>query len=456
MVPTVLIVDDDPDVLESLTEALSGSARNVQVAHDASAALASFARAPVDIVLTDIRMPGMDGLDLLRTLKSRVPDVTVVVMTAFDDLPTVSEAMREGAADFLVKPLDLHRLRGVMRRVSEDRAAQARARRDDRSARSAESATSFSMIGHDPSMIEIFKVIGQVADTRTNVVIRGESGTGKELVARAIHRASPYGSEPFVPVNCTALPANLLESELFGHVKGSFTGASANRQGRFALAGRGTIFLDEIGDTSVDFQAKLLRVLQEHEYYPVGAERPETAEARVIAATHRDLETLVAEGCFREDLYYRLRVVEICIPPLRDRLADIPLLAEHLVAKAAESVGRPTPVVPPDAVQALTEHTWPGNVRELENCLTRAVVLATGGVLRPEHLAFGPHRQDARHRLATIDEVEKDHVSYVLETTGGNRSRAARILGVSRPRLRRMIERHGLAGDDDSDPESSD
>ncbi|UCC81808.1 MAG: sigma-54-dependent Fis family transcriptional regulator [Gemmatimonadota bacterium] len=440
---SILIVDDDAWIRDSLTDALSRSGDEVRAAEDAEAALTALADARADVVLTDVRMPGMDGLELLRLLRDGMPDVAVVLMTAYDDLPTVSAAMREGAADFLVKPLDLHQLRGVIERVFEDRQARAAAAQAPKDA--VETDLADRLIGHDPQMVDIFKVIGQVAASRTNVVIRGESGTGKELIARAIHSNSPYADEPFVPVNCTALPSTLLESELFGHVRGSFTGASSDRRGRFALAGKGTIFLDEIGDTSLEFQSKLLRVLQEHEYYPVGAERSERTEGRVIAATHGDLERMVEEGEFREDLYYRLRVVEIVVPPLRDRRADIPELAEHLVRKASAAVGRSAPVLAPEARDALLAHAWPGNVRELENCLTRAVVLATGDVIRPEHLALGPPVAEPRRRVAKLDEVERDHVAYVLETMRGNKSRAAEALGISRPRLVRLIKKYGLA-----------
>jgi transcriptional regulator with GAF, ATPase, and Fis domain len=246
-----------------------------------------------------------------------------------------------------------------------------------------------------------------------------------------------------VPVNCTALPSTLLESELFGHKRGAFTGAVADRRGRFALAGRGSIFLDEIGDTSLEFQSKLLRVLEDHEFYPVGSEAPERTNARVIAATHRRLEELIAAGKFREDLYYRLRIVEICVPPLRDRLGDLPLLAEHLVAMTAEDLHRPTPVLSAEALKALLLHEWPGNVRELENALTRAVVLATGDVIRPEHLALGEAAEPSPE-LLSLDEVERRHVVRILEVTGGHKSRAAHVLGVSRPRLNRLIEKYGL------------
>ncbi len=439
---SVLIVDDDSRIRTSLAHALSSSDTTVRTAADADAALASLAESPADIVLADVRMPGMDGLDLLRLLRERAPHVAVVLMTAYDNLPTAATAMREGAADFLVKPLDLHQLRGVLNKVFEDRAARAAAAR----APARETADqSDELIGHDPQMVEIFKTIGQVSATRTNVVIRGESGTGKELIARAIHLNSPYAGEPFVPVNCTALPTTLLESELFGHVKGAFTGASGDRRGRFALAGKGTIFLDEIGDTSLEFQSKLLRVLQEHEYYPVGADMPERTEARVIAATHRDLEALVSRGEFREDLYYRLRVVEIVVPPLRDRILDLPLLAEHLVRKASLAIGREPPLLAPETVDALAVHNWPGNVRELENCLTRAVVLSTGDVIRPQDLALGPLISGAG-RLATLQEVEKHHVAHVLAATRGHKFRAAEVLGISRPRLDRLIQKYELEG----------
>jgi DNA-binding NtrC family response regulator len=381
----------------------------------------------------------MDGLALLDLLKERLPEVPVVLMTAFDDLPTVVQAMRKGAVDFLVKPVDLDQLKEVIGKAFADSEA----------ARAAETSGGGSpdktrLVGRHPRMIQIFKVVGQVASSRTNVVVRGESGTGKELIARAIHEGSSFADEPFIPVNCTALPSTLLESELFGHVRGSFTGAASDRKGRFALAGQGTIFLDEIGDTSPDFQAKLLRVLQEHEYYPVGAERPERTEARVIAATHRDLEARVESGEFREDLYYRLRVVEIVVPPLRDRISDIPELSEHLVAKAAESVGKTPPVLSEAALDALMAHPWPGNVRELENCLTRATVLAASGVIHPEHLALDGSPAGTPEDLTTLEDLEKEHVARTLQIVRGHKSRAAEALGVSRPRLDRLIEKYEL------------
>lgn len=433
----VLVVDDDPHICSAVARALVQLEIEVNTAPSGESALAAIAAEQPNLVLTDMRMPGMSGLDLLRLLHERAPDLLVIMMTAHDDLPLIATAMGAGAVDFLTKPLDLHNLREVIRRVLED--SRARARRG-----SSESHPQGAVVGRDPRIVEVFKRIGQVAGTRTTVLIRGESGTGKELIARAVHHHSPYRDEPFVAVNCAALPTTLLESELFGHIRGAFTGAAADRQGRFAQAGRGTIFLDEIGDTSQDFQTKLLRVLQEREYYPVGGDRPQRTEARVIAATHRDLEALVASGDFRADLYYRLRVVELRIPPLRERRGDLPLLAEQLVHRASESVRRRPPVLSREAMDALMRHTWPGNIRELENCLMRAVVTA-GEVIRPEHLLLEiPRAAPQPARLEKLSRVECDHVAQVLSAMGGHKTRTARILGISRPRLDRLLQKYGI------------
>jgi DNA-binding NtrC family response regulator len=440
----LLIVDDDATVRESLGEALSEAGYDVRTAEDAARALAALATRAPDVVLTDVRMPGLDGLELLRLLRERSPGVQVILMTAYDDMPTVAAAMRQGATDFLVKPLHLHALRDLLTRVFDDRRARERASRDGPAAE--DGLAIGDLVGRDARMIEIYKLIGQVAATHANVLIRGESGTGKELIARAVHANSREATEPFVPINCTALPATLLESELFGHVRGSFTGAVGDRRGKFAQAGRGSIFLDEIGDTSGDFQTKLLRVLQERQFYPVGADRPERTEARVIAATHRELEAMVAAGQFRADLYYRLRVVEIVVPPLRDRPGDLPLLARALLHRASAALGRPAPVLASDALAALARHSWPGNVRELENCLTRALVVASGEVIRAEHVVLGvPTRNDAPGHVSTLEEMEREHVIRALAATRGHKARAAQLLGVSRPRLDRLLAKHGLA-----------
>ena len=443
MTRRVLVVDDDPTVLTSVADALSEDGITVTTADDGSRALALIERADPGVVLSDVRMPDIDGLTLLREIKARSPETDVVMMTAFDDMATVVSSMRGGAVEFLVKPLDLDQLRRTIRRVFDDRRSRSRAR----SQAADQPFDAGGLIGRTPEMIAIYKLIGQAAGTRATVLIRGESGTGKELVARAIHANSPTAAEPFIPVNCAALPQTLLESELFGHERGAFTGAVTARRGRFALAGRGTIFLDEIGDTSLEFQSKLLRVLQDREFQPVGADRTERTEARILAATHRDLESMVAERSFREDLYYRLRVVEIVIPPLRERAADIPLLATHMIRKAATTLAASVPVLSDDAVARLLEHSWPGNVRELENCVTRAVVLAAGNVVRPEHLSIAsPSRRATDAALVRpLHELEREQISRALAVTGGHKARAAELLGVSRPRLNRLLEKYDLS-----------
>jgi len=440
MTHRILIVDDDANVRASLSEALVEHGAVVEVADDGLTALALLERFDPEFALCDVRMSDIDGLSFLEMVRQRRPDVDVVLMTAFDDMETVASAMRGGAVDFLVKPIGLKQLLAVTDRVFEDRQMRRRAARQS----PAPVRPGNPLVGRDPRMIEIYKLVGQAAATTANVLIRGESGTGKELVARAIHAHSSAAAEPFLAVNCAALPSTLLESELFGHVRGAFTGAHETRRGRFALAGHGTIFLDEIGDTTLDFQTKLLRVVQDREFQSVGSERLERTEARVIAATHQNLESMIGERRFREDLYYRLRVVEIVIPPLRDRLSDLPLLTEHLVARAAESLGMAAPVLSPAALDRLLEHTWPGNVRELENCIKRAVVVASGSVIRPEHLSFTVPRGDDRTKLSSLDEVEREQVVRVLAAMDNHKGRAAEILGVSRPRLRRLIEKYGL------------
>jgi DNA-binding NtrC family response regulator len=437
----ILIVDDDAAIRTSLAEAVSEWEAEVRVAASATEALARVAERVPDLVLSDVRMPGASGVDLLELLRERAPDADVVLMTAYEDMTTIVRAMREGAADFIVKPIVLDKLHEVVDRVFEDRLTRRRASRvkDDPASYALD-----TLVGRDPRMIQAFKMVGQAAAGRANVLVRGESGTGKELIARAVHFNSRSAAEPFIAVNCTALPTTLLESELFGHTRGAFTGAIGTRRGRFALAGRGTVFLDEIGDTSLEFQSKLLRVLQEREFYPVGAEDPQRTEARVIAATHRDLEALVDEGRFREDLYYRLRVVEIVVPPLRERAGDISELARFLVRRAAASSGYAEPVIGDDALASLVAHDWRGNVRELENCLTRATVLAAGSVIRHEHLSLSTEGERTTAGLASLDEVERDQIVRVLAYTAGQKSAAAKILGISRPRLDRLMVKHRL------------
>jgi DNA-binding NtrC family response regulator len=436
----ILIVDDDANIRASLAEALAEQGAEVNVADDGMTALPLLERFDPDLVLCDVRMPEIGGLAFLEMVRERRPSVAVILMTAYDDMGTVAAAMRGGAVDFLVKPIGLAQLLAVTSRVFEDRQLRNRAAR----AGSPAPIKANVLVGRDPRMIDIYKLVGQAAATTATVLIRGESGTGKELVARAIHAHSASAADPFVPVNCAALPTTLLESELFGHVRGAFTGAHESRRGRFAVAGKGTIFLDEIGDTALEFQTKLLRVIQDREFQPVGSEKTERTEARVVAATHQNLEALIDDRRFREDLYYRLRVVEIVLPPLRERTSDIPQLAEHMVASAAESLGATPPILSREALDALIAHSWPGNVRELENCIKRAVVTASGSVIRPEHLAFTAPRNKESAKLSSLDEVEREQVLRVLAATDYHKGRAADILGVSRPRLRRLMSKYDI------------
>ena len=444
----ILVVDDDRSIRETFEQHLGRLGYEVKTAPSAEEALSLLAEFEPGLVVTDVRMPGMDGIEFLKRVRSEVADLDVIVITAFDDMKTAVSAMRAGAYDYLVKPLDLDQIDLLLERCFRDRSLRRRALQ--LSADASEGHELQSLVGHDSAMIEIYKLIGVLAENEATVLVRGETGTGKECIARAIHFNSPRAEEPFVAVNCTALTESLLESELFGHVRGAFTGAVESRKGYFEVAGEGTVFLDEIGDMGAELQAKLLRVLEQQEFYPVGAERPRKTKARVIAATHRPLEELVSKGNFREDLYFRLKVVEVFVPALRERRGDIPVLTEHLLAKVAAKLHREMPRITTAAKRVLESHHWPGNVRELENALTRAAVLARGPVIDGEHLSVGPSQPgNSASRMAnaeddTLETAEATHVRRILERSGGNKRQAARILGISRPRLDRIIEKFGL------------
>jgi DNA-binding NtrC family response regulator len=433
----ILVVEDDETHRETLVRHLSRSGYKVTAAESGERALAVLHATDPDLILTDVRMPGMSGLSLLEHVRERT-NVPVTVMTAYGDMQSAIDAMKKGAFDYLQKPLDLDALDAVLERcVAENMKAPTAAAFQD-------GAAGPRLVGMDSRMVEIYKTIGSIATSRASVLIRGETGTGKELIARLVHHNASQPDAPFVAVNCTAVPSSLLESELFGHVRGSFTGAVADRKGRFELAADGTIFLDEIGDTTAGFQAKLLRVLQEREFYPVGSETPRSTRARVVAATHRPIERLIKEGRFREDLYFRLRIVEITIPPLRERRGDIPLLAAHFVQRQARDMGREL-YVPDDVMGELLAHEWPGNVRELENALARACVLARGAAISLESLGLGQAGEaTAPGDDQSLEAIQRAHVQRVLAQAGRNKSRAAEILGVSRPRLDRIIARHNL------------
>ncbi|MGB1778052.1 MAG: sigma-54-dependent transcriptional regulator, partial [Longimicrobiales bacterium] len=351
------------------------------------------------------------------------------VMTAHDDMETAVSAMKSGAFDFLVKPVDPKAVQALA-----DRCFRERELVETSDAPEAVAALPRSrLIGRDPRMIDIYKTIGVLAANRATVLIRGETGTGKEVIARGIHENSTTSDEPFIAVNCTALTDTLLESELFGHVKGAFTGATGSRKGYFELAGKGTIFLDEIGDTSPDFQTKLLRVLQERRFYPVGGEEPRATQARVIAATHQPIEHLIEEGRFREDLYFRLKVVEIDVPPLRERPGDIELVATALLGRIREETGRDVRRISDEALARLQAHPWPGNVRELENALMRAAIVARGTVIGADHLIL-EGRASAGEDL-TLRQAIRRHVRLVLDRANGDEESAAELLGISSEEL---------------------
>ncbi|MBT8487867.1 MAG: sigma-54 dependent transcriptional regulator [Gemmatimonadetes bacterium] len=441
----VLVVDDDQAHRETLHRHLSSMGHEVSMASSGVEALNRLAAIQPDIVLTDIRMPGgVDGFDVLKKAKAHAPEVDVVLLTGFASVQPAIDAIRDGASDFLLKPLDLDQVDEVMDRCVEDR----RRRRDAVTPvdLGMPDLPSERLVGRHPKMVDIYKTVGALSKGRSTVLLRSETGTGKELIARAIHENSPARDEPFLAVNCAALPDSMLESELFGHVKGAFTGASSDRKGLFELAGSGTILLDEIGDTSPTFQAKLLRVLQEKEFHPVGGERIRTTNARVIASTNRDLARLVAEGEFREDLLFRLRVVEIELPPLRERKSDVPLLVGHFLQKVGRELGRPACGISRGAMAALMAHHWPGNVRELENTLARAVVLCRSSTVTLQDIAFadGPSKVRPESDGQTLADIERAHVQRVLSHAGGNKAEAARVLGISRPKLYRMVDGYDL------------
>ena len=443
----ILVVDDDAPIRRTFHEHLSEAGYEVRTAAHAEEALRILEDFDPALVVTDIRMPGMSGLELLRRVRA-ASDADVAVITAYEEMKTAMEAMQAGAYDYLVKPLDLAAIDHLVKRCLRGRAL--RHRMDHFTAAAAEGQDLKTLVGRDPRMIEIYKLMGVLTRNRTTVLVTGETGTGKERIVRGIHFSSPHAEEPFIAINCTALPEHLLESELFGHVKGAFTGAVENRRGYFELAGSGTVFLDEIGDSPMELQSKLLRVLEDQEFFPVGSERSRRTRARVMAASQRPLAELVREGRFREDLYFRLKVVEIEIPPLRERKGDIPLLAEHCLGKISRELHGEVHGLTKEASSLLTSYNWPGNVRELEHALTRAVVLCRGGVIDVEHLTLEETKpeQGGVDTFEPVDDtmeaMEAAHVQRILRRTGGVKRQAAQILGISRTRLDRLIEKHGL------------
>jgi DNA-binding NtrC family response regulator len=443
---SILIIEDDALVRRTLTSQLAKGGFDVIVAEGGEAGVRAYVESNPDLILLDIRLPDIDGLEVLRRIKERNRRAIILVMTAFDDMKTTVEAVKLGAYEYLVKPLNTAELD-----LTIEKALQVRALEEKVSYLVEEKQKEYTIdniVGHSPQMRGVFKMIGSVANTRTNILIQGESGTGKELVAKAIHYNSLYRDEPFIVINCSAISDTLLESELFGHVKGAFTDAVCETKGKFEIAGKGTLFLDEVGDVSPNLQSKLLRVIESRDFMKVGGEKVLKTEARIIAATNQNLRALIEKGRFREDLYYRLKVVEIVLPPLRERREDIPDLTAYLLEKINRELRRNVRKVPPDVMRLLTNLPWRGNVRELENALTRAVILAKGDIVLKEDLPVdhdekGPFPDE----LVSLDQVEKSYIRHVLSSVKGSKTRASQILEISRPTLDKKIKDYGLDTD---------
>ena len=453
---SIMVVDDDQDMRSMLTDFLRGEGYRVfdfPLATEAFEALygdfgGERPHDEIDLVLSDINMPAMDGMEFADRIGRFAPEIPVVLVTAYGSIDSAIEATKKGVFDYIVKPLQLSELGVTVERAIKFR----RLKRENQVLRNEVNRSwSFGgLIGKSKAIREVFELTNRVARATANVLITGESGTGKEVIARAIHARGPRSAKPFVALNCSSIPENLLESELFGHVKGSFTGAIANKQGLFEEADGGTIFLDEIGDMDITLQAKVLRVLQDRKIKPVGGNQEKEVDVRVLAATHKDLKKAIQEGRFREDLYYRLNVIPVVIPPLRHRRDDIPLLANHFLAKYAAANNSTVKGFSPEAMAKLVGAHWGGNVRELENIIERVVVLCSSEWIRPEDIPlleegsaedfFGSSSGD----LPTIEELEKRYIRLVLDKTGGKKEQAAHILGINRRTLYRKEREYGF------------
>ncbi len=436
----ILIVDDAPDTLEVLQRNLSSRGYQVFTAPGVAEAIQVLEQNPVDLVITDLKMPRASGLDLVCHVRENLKDTEVMLITGYASIEGAVQAVKSGAEEYLSKPFTDDELLSAVQRVLE----KLHLRRAGERALPTVPAGRHGFLGESEAMAKVWQAVAKAASTAATVLISGESGTGKELVARAIHYSSPRSAAPFVAVNCGGIPEGLLESELFGHVKGSFTGATESRAGFFQTADGGTIFLDEISDTSLAMQAKLLRVLQEKEVCMVGARRTQKVDVRVLAATNKDLFALVKKGTFREDLYFRLNVITITLPPLRGRGDDILLLARHFAARFSKEAGKPAPQFSENALRVLKRYDWPGNVRELENLIQRLVVMTDGEVIEipdlPPLMRFSAPRANGLDR--TLAEVEADYIRNVLAGVGGNKTRAAEILGIDRKTLREKLKLH--------------
>jgi DNA-binding NtrC family response regulator len=461
----VLIVDDDPPVRNACAEIAVSMGFAAQVADSIPAALAAVSRGPVDLVLLDLKLPGGNGLALLEEIRSRYPETVVVVMTAFATVASAVEAMRIGAGDYLTKPFSLEEVSAVLERASQRRTFDLESRNLRERLRTGNGMG--NLIGRSPAMEKLYRILSKVSHTSHPVLILGESGVGKELVARSIHLNGPNDTKPFIPIDCGSLVPTLIESELFGYVKGAFTGANRSKTGLLAAAEGGTVFLDEIGELPMDLQSKLLRALQEKEIRPVGATHSVPIAARILAATNRDLTSMVETGRFRKDLYFRLNVVNLRIPPLRERKSDIPLLAANVLEHMQRETGI-TYKFSDDALQLIMGYDWPGNVRELENAIERACALSSGPVL---HLGDFPtqvqdfHAQrraaeqaagaelsatldsSGAHPVLSIAELEKQAILNTIRQLKGDKLMAARLLGIGKTTLYRKLKEYGVSGD---------
>ncbi len=454
----ILIVDDEQSMRDVLSIMLKRAGYGVTVAADGEEAIAQLGKDIFDLVITDLKMPKVGGLDVLKAVKDSSPDTVVLVITAFASTETAIEAMKRGAYDYLTKPFQVDEVQLIIRNALEKRRLSTE---NMLLKRELASQSSFAQIvGQSDAMQKVFDMVRKVADSKSNVLICGESGTGKELVARAIHYNSARSRLPFVAINCGALPEPLLESELFGHMRGSFTGAVSNKAGLFEVANGGTIFLDEIGETTPTMQVKLLRVIQEREFRRVGGTRDLKVDVRIIAATNKDLEKAVADGSFREDLYYRLDVIPINLPPLRMRAGDIPLLAKHFLERFAKVSGKPVPELTPGAMHLLLAHEWRGNVREMENLIERAVAFASGPQITEEDIHSWLHRPAAQPQGGypadlpadgldleeLINRIEKELLLKALERAQWVKKKAARLLKLNTRSFRYRLEKYAIKG----------
>ncbi|WP_396207788.1 sigma-54-dependent transcriptional regulator [Gemmatimonas sp.] len=450
--PRVLVVDDESGILESLRILLKTEGFTPVTAHGGRQGIERFDELKPDIVLTDVRMPDVTGVQVLSHVRQSDPEVPVILMTAQATLQSAMQAVNEGAFYYIQKPFRNDELLAILKRAAEHRRLRVENQSLKQEIRRRDKSSSSRPIGRSKSWLEVLRLAETVAPTDSTVLITGESGTGKEVIARYIHDLSARTDHSFLSINCGALPESLLESELFGHVKGSFTGAVKDKMGLFAAANSGTFFLDEIGETTPSTQVKLLRVLQQREVIPVGATEAQSVNTRVLAATNRDLEDEIKRGAFRADLFYRLNVIAVHLPPLRHRTEDIPLLAESFLARSAQARREAPKALGEETLDALMAYGWPGNVRELENALERAVILTQGDTIRPDAL---PERVTARRAeplvsertpvTPTLEAIERAYIQWVLQNEGGNKSRAADMLGIDPSTLYRKLARYGDA-----------